>query len=96
MKKLRAQLYAVYGGLQACSFSVESQAVWYLDTILKYLQKKDKHAVKSNVLNDVEKYCPGFLNYLCENKSFNVKKVEDKIISFTLPEIGEVQVIYKE
>ena len=96
MKKLRSQLYALYGSLQACSFNGENTAIWFLDTILKYLKEKKKKAIKFKVLSDVEKYCPGFLAYLCSNKSFNVKKAEDKIISFTLPEIGEVQVIYKD
>lgn len=96
MKKLRSQLYAVYGGLQTCSFSVENQAMWYLDTMWKYLKKNNKKAIKSKVLKEVEEYCPGFLNYLSETENFNVKKAEEKVISFTLPEIGEVQVVYKE
>lgn len=96
MKKLRSRLYEVYGGLQACTFCIENESACYLNAILNHLKKKKKNTISSKVLSDVEKYCPGFLKYLSETESFNVEKHDDKIVSFTMPEIGKVQVIYKE
>ena len=95
-KKLRTKLYDMYGSLQACTFSIENESACYLNAIFDHLKKKKKNTISSKVLSDVEKYCPGFLKYLTETESFNVKMHEDKIVSFTLPEIGEVQVVYKE
>lgn len=95
MEKFKSRISEIFGGLQTCTFSLAAEVAYYLEAIAEYIEDNKENVIPFCLLNKVEEYCPGFLNYL-KNNMENTKISEDKITRFTLPEVGEIQVVYED